>query len=172
MTDETKEAIAAAIPWMTRYAWSLSRTKEDGEDLAMDSYLKAIQAEYNGKISLRGWLATIVEHGAIDRARRNRSKDGGIRYQPLPPPWEDHEEFCIAGRAIDTFPEFQVNPWEEVDTAMMADAILEVVRDEDLEDLSTTVDMARKKRGITLGGAKYRRSRTKTLIKTQAEEIL
>lgn len=179
MTDEIKEAIAAAIPWMTRYAWSLSKTKEDGEDLAMDSYLKAVQAEYNGKISLRGWLATIIEHGAIDRARRNRSKDGGFRYQNLPPDWDDKHSAldCWTDashrvRPLDTFQEFQINPWEEVDTRILADAILETVTDGELVDLSTTVEQARQRLGVTLCSAKYKRTRTRAAIRERAEEIL
>lgn len=76
--------IEAELPWMRNYARSIVRCRADAEDIAQDSYLKAKRSKYNGKATLRAWLASIVANTVRDRHRRTVfRKTGDARFMPM-----------------------------------------------------------------------------------------
>ncbi len=73
MTQDVKAEIAAMIPRLRRFAWSLTGSRDEGDDLVQAACLKALGAldQYRPGTRLDAWMFRILRTGWIDRVRFN-----------------------------------------------------------------------------------------------------
>ena len=71
MTEDVKAEIVALIPRLRRFAWSLSGSRDEGDDLVQAACLKALAslAQYEPGTRLDAWMFRIIRTIRIDRAR-------------------------------------------------------------------------------------------------------
>lgn len=71
-TDELSES----APGLYRYALTLTRNREDAEDLVSDTLVRALerQESFREDSSLATWLHRIMHNLAVDKARRRREE--------------------------------------------------------------------------------------------------
>ena len=101
MTEDVKAEIVALIPRLRRFAWSLSGSRDEGDDLVQAACLKALAslAQYEPGTRLDAWMFRIIRTIRIDRARYGARRpavsdaeameavsDGGVgaRHRPDP----------------------------------------------------------------------------------------
>ncbi len=71
MSEDVKAELVALIPRLRRFAWSLTGSRDEGDDLVQASCLKALGAleQYEPGTRLDSWMFRILRTGWIDRAR-------------------------------------------------------------------------------------------------------
>jgi RNA polymerase sigma-70 factor (ECF subfamily) len=71
MSDAVKAEIVALIPRLRRFAWSLTGSRDEGDDLVQAACLKALGAldQYEPGTRLDAWMFRILRTGWIDRVR-------------------------------------------------------------------------------------------------------
>ncbi|SEA50647.1 RNA polymerase sigma factor [Rubrimonas cliftonensis] len=71
MTEDVREQIAALTPRLRRFAWALTGSRDEGDDLVQAGCLKALGAlaQYEPGTRLDAWMFRILRTGWIDRAR-------------------------------------------------------------------------------------------------------
>lgn len=71
MAEDVKAELVALIPRLRRFAWSLTGSRDEGDDLVQASLLKALGAlgQYEPGTRLDAWAFRIVRTGWLDRAR-------------------------------------------------------------------------------------------------------
>lgn len=71
MTEDVKAEIVALIPRLRRFAWSLSGSRDEGDDLVQAACLKALGslAQYAPGTRLDAWMFRIIRNIRIDRGR-------------------------------------------------------------------------------------------------------
>lgn len=69
--NEFGARVAAELPGLYRYAFSIAANRAEAEDVVGDTVVRALEHEdqYRGAASLRTWLHQILHHLVIDRAR-------------------------------------------------------------------------------------------------------
>jgi RNA polymerase sigma-70 factor (ECF subfamily) len=85
---KAQEAIVRAhYEWLHRCAWHLCRNHSDAQDLAQRTFLKGFRhmGRFDGRGSLRSWLAGILFHEA-SHLRRARRVFGDLKSAVLPDP--------------------------------------------------------------------------------------
>jgi len=108
--------IEACIPALRRYAWTLTRNREDADDLVHDCLVRALDKLHTRRddADVRAWLFTILHNQFVSLHRRRRTRAGTI---PLtedhenaasqPPSQEDRLLWRDMMRALDRLPEEQ-----------------------------------------------------------------
>lgn len=78
MSENVKTELVALIPRLRRFAWSLTGSRDEGDDLVQASCLKALGAldQYEQGTRLDAWMFRIVRTGWIDRARFRARRPG------------------------------------------------------------------------------------------------
>ncbi len=68
---EVRAEIVALLPRLRRFAWSLTGSRDEGDDLVQAACLKALGAldQYQPGTRLDAWMFRILRTGWIDRAR-------------------------------------------------------------------------------------------------------
>ena len=71
MSEDVKRELVDLIPRLRRFAWSLTGSRDEGDDLVQASLLKALGAleQYQPGTRLDAWMFRILRTGWIDRAR-------------------------------------------------------------------------------------------------------
>ena len=94
MSDEIKREIAALVPRLRRFAYTLCGNREEGDDLVQTACVKALGRleQYQAGTRLDSWMFRIVQTSHIDQIRR-RQRQGG----PVDP--EAVERLSDGGRA-------------------------------------------------------------------------
>ena len=71
MSEHVKAELVALIPRLRRFAWSLTGSRDEGDDLVQAACLKALGAlsQYEPGTRLDSWMFRILRTGWIDRAR-------------------------------------------------------------------------------------------------------
>lgn len=71
MTQDVKAEIVEMIPRLRRFAWSLTGSRDEGDDLVQAACLKALGAldQYQPGTRLDAWMFRILRTGWIDRVR-------------------------------------------------------------------------------------------------------
>lgn len=74
--ENVKEELVALTPRLRRFAWALTRSREDGDDLVQAGLVKALQslAQYEPGTRLDAWMFRILRTGWIDRGRAARRR--------------------------------------------------------------------------------------------------
>lgn len=78
MSEDVKAELVALIPRLRRFAWSLTGSRDEGDDLVQASCLKALGAleQYEPGTRLDSWMFRILRTGWIDRARTRARRPG------------------------------------------------------------------------------------------------
>jgi RNA polymerase sigma-70 factor (ECF subfamily) len=78
MSDAVKAEIVALIPRLRRFAWSLTGSRDEGDDLVQAACLKALGAldQYEPGTRLDAWMFRILRTGWIDRVRWSGRRPG------------------------------------------------------------------------------------------------
>lgn len=73
MTDDIKAEIAALVPRLRRFAYALSGSREEGDDLVQTACLKALSRldQFQPGTRLDSWMFRIVQTSHIDAMRRH-----------------------------------------------------------------------------------------------------
>lgn len=71
MPHDVKAGIVAMLPKLRRFAWSLTGSRDEGDDLVQAACLKALGAldQYAEGTNLEAWMFRILRNAWIDRAR-------------------------------------------------------------------------------------------------------
>ncbi len=69
------------------YAYSLTRSKEDAEDLTANTFVKALTTFRSGNI--QAWMYTVLRNEFFDLKRRQSREELGSDYAANPPPGTD-----------------------------------------------------------------------------------
>lgn len=71
MVEDVKAELVALLPRLRRFAWSLTGSRDEGDDLVQAACLKALGAldQYEPGTRLDAWMFRILRTGWIDRAR-------------------------------------------------------------------------------------------------------
>lgn len=75
MTDDIKAEIAALVPRLRRFAYALSGSREEGDDLVQTACLKALSRldQFEPGTRLDSWMFRIVQNSHLD-AMRHRGR--------------------------------------------------------------------------------------------------
>lgn len=165
------EEIGKLLPWMIRYAGSLSKCQDDAEDLAMDSYLKACKSDgykaHKGS-TMANWLATIIENTAIDRARKSTTKNGDRRLWSLD--GYDVDPDAHANKRVRE--SLSDDPWTDVDTSILADSLLEPFTDGEIELLILPCRKSADKLGTDRWNTLRKKKGLQTKLQVRSERII
>lgn len=79
--------IEACVPALRRYAWTLTRDRDDADDLVHDCLVRALDKLHTRRddADVRAWLFTILHNLFVSQHRRRRTRSGTV------PLTEDHE---------------------------------------------------------------------------------
>lgn len=71
-----RDAVAALLPTLRRYAGTLARNAEDADDLVQHVALRALTKErlFEPGTDLRAWLFTMMHNEFVNRVRRDRAQ--------------------------------------------------------------------------------------------------
>lgn len=71
MAEDVKAGIVALLPRLRRFAWALTGSRDEGDDLVQAACLKALGAldQYQPGTRLDAWMIRILHTGWIDRVR-------------------------------------------------------------------------------------------------------
>lgn len=71
MADDVKAELVALIPRLRRFAWALTGSRDEGDDLVQAACVKALGAldQYQPGTRLDAWMFRILRTGWIDRSR-------------------------------------------------------------------------------------------------------
>ncbi|MGF1660255.1 MAG: RNA polymerase sigma factor [Rubrimonas sp.] len=71
MADDVKAELVVLIPRLRRFAWALTGSRDEGDDLVQAACVKALGAldQYQPGTRLDAWMFRILRTGWIDRAR-------------------------------------------------------------------------------------------------------
>jgi len=74
--DDVKKELVALTPRLRRFAWALTGSRDDGDDLVQAGLVKALQslAQYQPGTRLDAWMFRILRTGWIDRGRAARRR--------------------------------------------------------------------------------------------------
>lgn len=104
--------LVAMIPTLRAFAWSLSRSSSDAEDLVQETLIKALthREKFRAGTNLRAWLFTILRntfYSATSRRSREVLDADGLHAARLtsPPAQDWAAEFTALRRALDTLPD-------------------------------------------------------------------
>lgn len=86
------------LPHLTRYALSLTRHREDAEDLVQDTILRALgsASQFRPDTRLRSWLFTILHNLFIDRCRAQKRRGMHVELSEWWPAVDRIEETTVA----------------------------------------------------------------------------
>ena len=77
MTDKTSPPdVLGQLGALRRYALTLTRNRDDAEDLVHDTLVRAIERQHQFRpgLSLRPWLLSILHNGFVDKLRARRAE--------------------------------------------------------------------------------------------------
>jgi RNA polymerase sigma-70 factor (ECF subfamily) len=71
VTEDVRSELVALIPRLRRFAWSLTGSRDEGDDLVQAGLAKALGAldQYEPGTRLDSWMFRILRTGWIDRSR-------------------------------------------------------------------------------------------------------
>src|SRR5512144_556893 len=72
--DRTSDELTRQVGSLRALARSLVRDEASSEDLVQDTLVVALERPPRNGASIRGWLATVARHLALDRARGERRR--------------------------------------------------------------------------------------------------
>lgn len=72
-------SLAAEMPGLLRYGWTLTRDRERAEDLVQATLVRALErrGSFRGEAALGTWLRRILHNIAVDEGRRSREDAAG-----------------------------------------------------------------------------------------------
>lgn len=74
--EDVKQELIALTPRLRRFAWALTGSRDEGDDLVQAGLVKALQslAQYEPGTRLDAWMFRILRTGWIDRGRAARRR--------------------------------------------------------------------------------------------------
>ncbi|MEL7139468.1 MAG: sigma-70 family RNA polymerase sigma factor [Pseudomonadota bacterium] len=80
MTEALRDEIAALVPRLRRFAYALSGSREEGDDLVQTACLKALSRleQYKPGTRLDSWMMQIVRNQFLDDRRRFARRGGPV----------------------------------------------------------------------------------------------
>lgn len=111
--DEFERQLVLCWPWLNSYASRLSESKEDAQDLAQATALRAIEKLHQFKegTNLRAWMSRIMYSVFINGARRARREVRTVELQNVDVPCSvdaDSDETYIL-KALELIPKEQAD---------------------------------------------------------------
>lgn len=99
---DVRDALAAEVPGLLRYARTIARDGVLAEDLVQETLVRALERanSFRGESSLRTWLHRILHNLAIDRARRDREDPTEDVAREVEAAWRDHSYTVDAATVV------------------------------------------------------------------------
>jgi RNA polymerase sigma-70 factor (ECF subfamily) len=112
MSEEMRSALLEAVPHLRAFARSLSRNRDQADDLVNDTIVRAIAAsnQFTPGTNFRAWVFTILRNLFYNQGRRGRARFSSIDEVFVDEPSESATqeaslEFCDFRRAFWQLPE-------------------------------------------------------------------
>lgn len=116
--DDVRTEMAALVPRLRRFAWALTGSREEGDDLVQAACLRALARldQFRPGTRLDSWMFRIVQTVRIDRLRAGRRHVSGADPDAAPEPsdegyaarrTEDRLTLARVRRAMSALPEEQ-----------------------------------------------------------------
>jgi len=105
-TPEFQEALVAVLPHLRAFARSLTRRREQADDLVNDAVVRALAAaeQFQPRTNFKAWMFTILRNLYYNEGRKNRSMvpfdDVEAYVHATPPTQHAALEFCDFRRAF------------------------------------------------------------------------
>ncbi len=95
--------LVAMIPALRAFAWSLTRSRTDADDLVQETLLKALRHRdrFEAGTNLRSWLFTIMRNTfCTDIRKASRERPGLADAGLIPEPVGERQEWSLRGREL------------------------------------------------------------------------
>lgn len=79
-TRTLEQRLAAALPRLHRFAWSLSADRTDADDITQAAIERALthRSQLGSEIHLEGWLMRVARNLWLDQLRRQKVRAGAV----------------------------------------------------------------------------------------------
>lgn len=105
-TPEFQESLIEVLPHLRAFARSLTRRRDQADDLVNDAVVRALAAadQFQPRTNFKAWMFTILRNLYYNEGRKNRSmvpfEDAEVWLHAIPPTQHAALEFCDFRRAF------------------------------------------------------------------------